>query len=234
MKVVAILPAAGAGTRMGLPSMPKVLIRISGEPMILRTLRAIEKSEVATGALIAVRPEDEDLIERTISGRVSLPVEFVSGGAERQDSVRNAFDSLAASPDDLVLIHDADRPFVAPEVIRRTVDLARSTGAAICALRVTDTLKEVSAEGQVVLTHDRERFWRAQTPQVFRFDLLKRAYSLDPGGQPAASDEATIVERAGITVRVVEGSPHNIKITYPEDIAFGDWLVRGDSSLSRA
>lgn len=234
MKLFAILPAAGSGTRLGQPEIPKVLLPIGGVPMAVRTLRALAAAVTFERVIVAVRPQDRQGIARALAGFVSIPVEFVDGGASREDSVRNAVAAAAAGPNDFLLIHDADRPFIQAAVIRRTVERAVATGAAICAIQITDTIKEVSPSGSIVRTHARERFWLAQTPQVFRFDILERAYAARGGrDHRAASDEALLVESAGIQVDVVDGSRENIKITYREDLALGETIARMTTSVFR-
>ncbi len=222
-RLLAIFPAAGKGLRMGILSRPKVLLPVAGVPMILRTLTAFSDAAAITEAVIASPAETIDEINKVINSFNSFPVRFVTGADERWQSVRNAFETLDASPEDLVLIHDADRPLVGADIIRRVCEKAANSGAAICAVLVTDTLKEATNDRRIIQTHQRERFFLAQTPQVFRYDMLKKAYSAT--GTEAASDEASIVERAGFAVHIVDGSSRNIKVTYQDDLILAERLI---------
>ena len=144
----------------------------------------------------------------------------VAGGARRQDSVRAGLD--AAGVAGWVVVHDGARPLVTPELIERGLAAARETGAACCALPVPDTVKEAS-EGVIVRTLDRSRLWLAQTPQVFRYDLLMEAHLQAQGD---ATDDASMVEALGVRVKLFEGSPRNLKVTTPEDLALVQALLR--------
>ncbi|MEW6368004.1 MAG: 2-C-methyl-D-erythritol 4-phosphate cytidylyltransferase [Acidobacteriota bacterium] len=229
MRLHAIFPAAGHGVRMGkAASLPKALIPLHGIPMLIRSLRAIEAAVVVDQAVVAVPPDHVDAVTSALAGQSRAALLCVLGGATREESVHNAFLSLQAAPEDLVIIHDADRPLVEPELVKRVVDRAAAEGAAICAVGLTDTLKEVAQDGHVIRTHPRERFYLAQTPQVFRHAILDRAYSLRRRFEIPASDEAAIVEQAGFTVHVLNGSLRNIKVTFPQDLDMVDrWIGTG-------
>ncbi len=226
MRLHAIIPAAGHGVRMGsLSHLPKALVPIQGVPMVIRSLRAIDAAVLLDQAVVAVRPDDQDAVAAALAGQARASLRCVAGGATRGESVHNAFLSLDAAPEDLVIIHDADRPLVEPELVKRVVAKAAAEGAAICALKLTDTLKEVAQDGRVIRTHPRERFYLAQTPQVFRHAILDRAYQVRRGSEVAASDEAGIVEQAGFPVHVLDGSFRNIKVTIREDLDLADRLI---------
>ena len=154
------------------------------------------------------------------------PITIVEGGSRRQDSVRQAFDRVARDAD-IVVIHDAARPLVTADVIRRTVDAAAASGAAIAALRASDTVKRGNATGRIVETLPREEIYLAQTPQAFQVDVLRQALAT-PGD---ATDEATLAERAGHHVQLVDGDPRNLKITTPADLETAERLLRdGDGA----
>ncbi len=162
---------------------------------------------------------------------------IVEGGVERSDSILNALEAIAlasSTPPDLVVVHDAVRPFVTPEEISILIDRAQSRGAAILALPVTDTIKEVDG-ATIVRTLDRSRIYRAQTPQAFRFELLREANqrAREHGLPPESlTDDALLVERLGVDVAIVEGSARNIKITTPDDLAFARRLLE-ETSLEK-
>lgn len=218
--VVAIIPAAGQGRRMG-GEIPKQYLPLEGRPLLWFTLAALERSPLIRALILVVRPEDHQLAEQLVSGFAKVRC-LVPGGGERGDSVRAGLE--ATTPEDgLVLIHDAVRPFISLSLIERVVVAARQWGAAIPALPVRETIKVVG-DGQVVETPRRSRLWAAQTPQGFRRSLLLEAFSRQRDGAPA-TDEAMLVEGLGHPVRVVEGEPGNLKITTPEDLAWAGWWM---------
>jgi 2-C-methyl-D-erythritol 4-phosphate cytidylyltransferase len=222
-RIAAILPAAGLGTRMG-AEQPKQFLELAGMPLVLFTLRRLAESPLVTEFCIATRSEDVGSLEEQ-AGAIKLgrPVRVVAGGARRQDSVAAA---LAGVDDavELVLVHDAVRPFVTREQVERLLAEARARGAAILGLPAIDTVKEVkraSLPEDVALisgTIPRERIVLAQTPQVFRTPLLKEAFARAAADGISGSDEAVLVERLGHEVFVVAGSERNIKITRPADM----------------
>jgi 2-C-methyl-D-erythritol 4-phosphate cytidylyltransferase len=156
-----------------------------------------------------------------------LPTVVVPGGARRQDSVRNGLDALG--PCDWVAVHDAARPFATRDLLLRTLDAAQPTGAAVAAVPVKDTIKRVR-DGAVLQTLPRAELWAVQTPQVFRADLLARAHHATDD----ATDDAALVERLGIQVRVAQGAYDNIKITTPDDLALAAWLLDQRAGAARA
>jgi 2-C-methyl-D-erythritol 4-phosphate cytidylyltransferase/2-C-methyl-D-erythritol 2,4-cyclodiphosphate synthase len=209
MQVSVIIAAAGAGRRLG-GAKPKQLLDIGGGSMLSHSLRAFldhpRVSEVIVvkpaGPLALVLPDAQKL-------------RAVDGGPRRQDSVANGFDA-ADSRSDVILIHDAARPFVSADLISRTIDAAAEHGAAIAAVQSHDTVKQV-AGGVVVDTIPRETIYLAQTPQGFRRDVLAAAVKLGRDGIEV-TDEAALAERAGFRVHVVEGDPGNMKITTEADL----------------
>ena len=217
---LAIIPAAGSGTRLGGP-IPKQFIEVAGAPILAHTIRRFDQCP-EIGAIVVALPADRVAEYRAREAQVRLmkPVIYVSGGAERSDSILNALDAIAELQPEIVAVHDAVRPFVTPAQISAVIGKAQEVGAAILALPATDTIKEVE-NGLIVGTLDRRRIWRAQTPQAFRYDLLRRANAeARAAALPSAmlTDDSLLVERLGHPVAVVEGSAGNIKITTAEDL----------------
>jgi 2-C-methyl-D-erythritol 4-phosphate cytidylyltransferase/2-C-methyl-D-erythritol 2,4-cyclodiphosphate synthase len=215
-KIAAVIVAAGSGTRAGRADVPKQFRSVGGETMLRRTLAAF--ADVNTVDIIqpVIRREDGDLYRVAAAGFAILPP--VVGGTTRQDSVRAGLEALAAHAPDIVLIHDAARPFVSAALIARAIESVAETGAAIPALTVTDTVKSVDAIGHVDKTLDRSALRLIQTPQSFAFKPLLDAHrKAAMQGRADFTDDAALAEWAGMSVAVFEGEPANIKITHPED-----------------
>ncbi|HEU5249360.1 MAG TPA: 2-C-methyl-D-erythritol 4-phosphate cytidylyltransferase [Thermoanaerobaculia bacterium] len=217
-----IVAAAGMGSRLG-RSEPKALVPVLERPLICWTLDALAGIPFA-GRRVAVPPGRENRFEAAIGGSAGI----VAGGETRAASVRRAFESLNAAPADLVCIHDAARPFVTAAETRSVLEAAERTGAAIAATPVVDTLKRVE-ENRIVTTVGREGLFAAATPQVFRADLLARAFAASEG----ATDEAALVEGLGVSVAVVPVSRLSFKVTTPEDLAMAEALIRSRTPESR-
>ena len=232
MRTVALVLAAGRGERLGHP-LPKGLVPVDGRPLLLHALEALGAVE-EVDLLIPVVPADaftrfeQALAAAGPKGRLAAAV---AGGRERQDSVRAG---LAALPADagLVAVHDAARPCVRPEAVRRVIEAARASGAAILATPVRDTIKRVAA-GRVVETPPRAECWAAQTPQVFRVEILREALAKADADGTVGTDDAQLVEALGVAVRVVPGDADNLKITVPEDLATAERLLALRSRGSR-
>jgi 2-C-methyl-D-erythritol 4-phosphate cytidylyltransferase / 2-C-methyl-D-erythritol 2,4-cyclodiphosphate synthase len=224
MFVSAIIAAGGRGLRFGGDS-PKQLLTLGGRPILARSVDAFVACDVISEIVVAL-PADlasappPYLLER------GKPVTIVTGGTERRSSVANAF-SRVSDRAEVVVIHDAARPLVSDDLIRRTVAAAAETGAAIAALRAHDTVKQTNADGAITATLPRERIYLAQTPQAFRVPVLRDALRL--GGE--ATDEAVLAERAGHTVRVVDGDPRNLKITTPDDLTMAEHFAAGSTQV---
>ena len=223
--VVALVPAAGRGLRMG-GSVPKQFLSLGGEPLVIQSLRALQAAPVVGQIILAVPPADVEYCEHEIVSRQRFTkvTKVVAGGAERQDSVRHA---LAQIPSDteIVLIHDAVRPFVTLRMIAEVVAAARKEGAAIIALPMRDTVKQVRMDGMIERTVDRTPLWLAQTPQAFRRDWIETAHRKAHAEGVRATDDASLVEWLGYSVAVVEGSGENIKVTRPEDLVIGEAIL---------
>jgi len=223
--VVALVPAAGRGLRMG-GSVPKQFLSLGGEPLIVQSLRMLQAAPVVDQIILAVPSADVEYCEHEIVSRhrFTKVTKVVVGGAERQDSVRYA---LAQVPPDaaIVLIHDAVRPFVTQRMIDEVVAAARKEGAAIIALPMRDTVKQVRPDGIIERTVDRTPLWLAQTPQAFRRDWIETAHRKAHAEGVRATDDAFLVEWLGHPVAVVEGSGENIKVTRPEDLVIGEAIL---------
>jgi 2-C-methyl-D-erythritol 4-phosphate cytidylyltransferase len=244
MKVTVIIPAAGLGTRMApagkKSAISKQFFEINGTPILVHTLRVFARNRQVNKIIVALRkPEMQQFRARLEQERIAEKVELVEGGEHRQDSVANALASLKAAPDDIVLVHDAVRPFVDDEIIGNIVREAEKHGAVIAGLPATDTIKQVDrvAEGAIITsTIPRERVVQAQTPQGFRYELIKRAFDSATADGFTGTDEASLVERLGESVWVVMGSARNIKITTPADMELAEYFLaqaqRGTKDLA--
>ncbi|HYG99258.1 MAG TPA: 2-C-methyl-D-erythritol 4-phosphate cytidylyltransferase [Terriglobales bacterium] len=237
MKVIVIIPAAGLGTRMAgaakdasKPAISKQFAELGGIPIIVHTLRKFADIPEVDAIFVALRKtEQEHFRPRLEQAQLAKPVTLVEGGEHRQESVANALRAVNAGDDDIVLVHDAVRPFVTGEIIREVIEQARKTGAAIAGVPAVDTIKQVerTAEGAVIKTTiPRERAVLAQTPQGFRFSVLKKAFDEATNDGFSGTDEASLVERMGGEVSVVMGSPRNLKITTPADLELAEFYVR--------
>ncbi|CCD96788.1 IspD/ispF bifunctional enzyme (Includes: 2-C-methyl-D-erythritol 4-phosphate cytidylyltransferase (4-diphosphocytidyl-2C-methyl-D-erythritol synthase) (MEP cytidylyltransferase) (MCT); 2-C-methyl-D-erythritol 2,4-cyclodiphosphate synthase (MECPS) (MECDP-synthase)) [Bradyrhizobium sp. ORS 375] len=214
-RTAAILVAAGRGLRAGAGG-PKQYRTIGGRTVIHRALAAFaEHPEVAVVQPV-VNPDDIDVFNAAVSGLRHEPP--AHGGATRQASVLAGLEALVPHKPDIVLIHDAARPFVTPAVISRAIVAANTTGAAIPVVPVTDTIKEVGARGDITATPERAKLRIAQTPQTFKFDTILEAHRRAArDGLTEFTDDAAIAEWAGLTVATFEGDVANMKLTTPED-----------------
>jgi 2-C-methyl-D-erythritol 4-phosphate cytidylyltransferase len=222
-RITAILPAAGMGTRMG-GETPKQFLELDGSPILLHTLRRLASCGAITEIILATRADEIQRLEESCrQEKFRQTIRVVKGGSSRQESVAAALDHVGADTE-LVVVHDAVRPFVTREQVSRVIDEARKCGAAILGIPAMDTVKEVkrgSLPEDVALitgTIPRERIVLAQTPQVFHTKLLKEAFARAAADGVNASDEAGLVERLGHDVHVVHGTERNIKITKPSDM----------------
>ncbi len=222
---VAIIVAAGRGSRAG-GVRAKQFREISGIPVIIHTLSRFEACETIHETVVVLPADAREEFSALASAHgLSKFSRAVGGGATRAESVWHGLRSLEARGVGVVAVHDGVRPFVTPGEIDRTVREAESSGAAILAAPSVETVKEVEG-GRVVSTPERARLWNAQTPQCFRYELLRRAYE-QPGALGAeVTDCSALVERLGVTVRVVEGGAHNVKITTPRDFELAEALLK--------
>jgi 2-C-methyl-D-erythritol 4-phosphate cytidylyltransferase/2-C-methyl-D-erythritol 2,4-cyclodiphosphate synthase len=222
-KVAAVIVAAGRGSRAGAADVPKQFRQIGGEVMLRRTLATFAGAPRLALVQPVIHADDAALYRAAAAGFDLLAP--VSGGATRQASVHAGLEALAAHAPDIVLIHDAARPFASAALIARAIDAGEATGAAIPALPVTDTIKRVAADGHVGETLDRGQLRAVQTPQAFAFQPLLDAHRRAAAeGRDDFTDDAALAEWAGIKVAMFAGESGNIKITTPEDFARSEAL----------
>lgn len=207
-------------------SVPKQFLALGGQPIILHSLRILQSSPIIDEIILAV-PQSE--VEYCLTKIVTMHhftkvTKIVPGGQERQDSVRHALEEVHKDVD-VVLVHDAARPFLTEHMVEEVVNVARAKGAAIIALPIKDTVKQVGADHVIERTVDRRPLWLAQTPQAFRRDWLLAAHRKAHGEGVHATDDAYLVEWCGHPVSVVEGSGENIKVTRPEDMIIAEAIL---------
>jgi 2-C-methyl-D-erythritol 4-phosphate cytidylyltransferase len=214
-ELAVLIPAGGIGTRLGRRT-PKQFLRLGGAPILAATLRHFTQHP-GVKAVVVAAPDAHVARTRRIVGRGGrCPVEVVTGGPTRQDSVWLALQAAPAAAD-IVVVHDAVRPFIDRRLIDAVVAAAAEHGAAICAVPIAETVKRVR-DGAVETTLDRSGLWAVQTPQAFRPALLREAYDKARRDGVVGTDDAMLVERLGHPVRVVPGLAGNVKITTPEDL----------------
>lgn len=226
-RVFTAIPAAGSAVRMGL-GYSKSYVDILGKPLLAWTVEALLASPFIDTVTVAVRPDEISLAQAKIVEKQKLSgrVEVVGGGLERQETVGRL---LAAAPPerDLVLIHDGARPLVSPKLVQEVLEAAAEWGAAIAAIPLTDTVKESTDGGDTVArTVDRERLFRAQTPQAFQRDLIISAHRRARKEGWEVTDDASIMEQMGYDVRLVQGEERNIKITTLDDLELVRWIIQ--------
>ena len=234
MKVIVIIPAAGLGTRMApagkKKEASKQFFEIEGAPIVIHTLRVFARHPRVAQIVVALRKSEMEQFKRNLAKEsLAGKVVMVEGGEHRQQSVGNALAQLQAAPDDVVLVHDAVRPFIDDEIIENVIREVEKRGAAIAGLPAVDTIKQVerAAEGAIITsTISRERVVQAQTPQGFRYELIKRAFDSAAADGFIGTDEASLVERLGENVWVVMGSARNIKITTPADMELAGFFLK--------
>jgi 2-C-methyl-D-erythritol 4-phosphate cytidylyltransferase len=223
----ALIPAAGVGARMGSGS-PKQYVSIAGKPMLRHVLDTFAAAGIITHTFVVVNAEDRNIRETMadaphLADRVTI---IYSGGATRHGSVLKGLRVLSdhADADDWILVHDAARPGLTTDLIEHLTDALRDdTVGGILALPVVDTLKRAGNDRRVHATVPRSGLWAAQTPQMFRYGLLRRAMEQVDD----VTDESSAIEALGLQPKLVEGSPYNFKVTLPEDVAFVELYLRG-------
>jgi 2-C-methyl-D-erythritol 4-phosphate cytidylyltransferase len=209
--VVGIVPAGGSGERLGADG-PKAFAVLGGRTLLDYSLDAL--APVCDRVVVAVPPGHEDAPDR------------VTGGGSRSESVRNAV--LAAPEADVYVVHDAARPLVTRALVERCLAALQGVDGVVAAARMSDTVKEAGQDGRVTRTLDRSTLWAVQTPQVFRAEVLRRALEADEATLATATDDASLVEAAGGSVRVVEAPPENLKVTRPADLRLAEALLGAD------
>jgi len=226
-KTVAVIPAAGSGIRME-SKKAKQFLSLDGKPVLALTLEPFQECRGVAAVILVVPPDDVAYCKKEIVEKFGLTKveKIVRGGKRRQDSVRLGLEAAEGNYD-LVLIHDGVRPLIKKGLIERVIKEAMTHRAVITALPAKETVKEVNDLRHVVKTYDREKVWMVQTPQAFRYrDILKAHQMALKEGWEEATDDALLVERSGVTVKVVEGSEKNIKVTTPYDLKVARFLLR--------
>ena len=221
-----VIAAAGSGTRMGLKQ-AKQFLELDGKPVLVHSLAAFQRSPVVDHIVVSARREDIETVRSWVTARsLSKVLHIVEGGQQRQDSVWNGIQIMKNHPTDILLVHDAVRPFIDLQLISSVTAAACSFGAAVPGVQLKDTIKSASEEGFVRNTLDRRGIWLIQTPQAFQFHLLWKAYEAAMTNGFYGTDDAALAERCGQKVKIVEGNSMNIKITTPEDFALAEQIAR--------
>ncbi len=226
MQIAALIAASGQGQRMG-GEVKKQYLMLEGVPVLARSMEIFLHHQAVAQIAVVVPPGETGLARETIKPFCALDKTiFVEGGKRRQDSVSRGLQEI--SPDmEMICIHDGVRPFVSPSLFEAVLDAALQWGAAIPVIPVTDTLKEIAISGMISRTISRETVRSAQTPQIFRRDLILEAYRKAQLLGIEATDDAYLLELLGERVCAVAGSPSNIKITQPLDLLFAATLIQG-------
>ncbi len=223
MQYEVVLPAAGSGKRMG-AGQNKLFLKLLEKPILIHTLEVFQQDPFCTGIWLAVKPEERIYIQELLyEYRITKVKGLPDGGAERQHSVHSCMKEMEQV--DIVLVHDAARPFITHAIIANLVQSAHEFGAAIAGVRAKDTMKKVR-NGVIEETVDRDSLWMIQTPQAFRFDLIVEAEDVAEKVGFLGTDEAMLVERLGHIVHIVESSYENVKMTTQEDLLFGEAILR--------
>ncbi|WP_394239308.1 2-C-methyl-D-erythritol 4-phosphate cytidylyltransferase [Niallia oryzisoli] len=225
-----IIPAAGQGKRMG-AGKNKLLLELEGVPVFIYTLKVFEGDENCAGVILAVNEQDEKEFHSLLTKYgITKVICFVPGGPERQHSIYNGVKTLQGNG--IVLVHDGARPFIDCNQIHSLVSSAELHGAAVLAVPVKDTVKKVK-DDKVIETVERSSLWAIQTPQAFRMSLLRQAYEWAEEEGFLGTDDASLVERIGHDVMIVEGNYDNIKLTTPEDLFFAETIIRKRRSMTK-
>ncbi len=234
MKYWAIIPAAGAGSRMAQDdALPKQYLEINGRTLLEHSLIRLDSTNFLDGIVVVLNEDDTHW--QTLTPEVSVPVITATGGTERVHSVLNGLSALKcqAAEDDWVLVHDAARPCIKPQDVAALIQtLADTSVGGLLAMPVNDTIKQAGADMKVSTTLDRKLLWRAATPQMFRLGLLNRALAHAVANDDLVTDEAQAMENAGYDVSLVPCSTDNIKVTYSEDLAIAErvQVMQGEGS----
>ena len=231
-RVYTAVPSAGSAFRMGL-GYSKAYVDVAGKPLLARTIDSLLKSPFIDKLTVAVRPDEVALAQGEILGKLdsSENVEIIGGGEERQQTVEKLLAAVPADRD-IVLIHDGARPLVSVNLIREVLEAAAEWGAAIAAVQIVDTIKESSDGGETVSgTVDRERLYRAQTPQAFHRDIILSAHRRARKEGWDVTDDSSLLEQMGHDVRIVAGEERNIKITTMDDLELVRWIIQSQGSM---
>jgi len=225
-RIAAVIPAAGSGIRMGL-TRPKQFLDLSGKPLLAVTLAHFQECDFIDKIVVVVSQEDIGYCLREIVDKYKLNkvAKVVAGGKSRQQSVRKGIEVVGGGCE-WVLVHDGVRPFVTTGLIGRVVTAAKSYRAVITGLPVKDTVKEVDDRGTVIGSVDRQRVWLVQTPQIFRWEDINRAHQTAVSRRwEEGTDDAFLIERMGVPVKIIEGEEKNMKVTTPQDLEIAQFLI---------
>jgi 2-C-methyl-D-erythritol 4-phosphate cytidylyltransferase len=225
MRTLAIVLAGGTGKRMG-SSTSKQFLLLDNKPILVHTLQVFQECRPIDGIYLVVNHKDLPTIQEEIleAYHFSKILKLVIGGRLRQDSVRNGLEAIDEACD-IVTIHDAARPFVSPAFIEKSIFLMEMFDAIIPAIPARDTIKAISKEGFVLKTLERDTLWHVQTPQTFKYELIMKAYREGMAKKLYGFDDSAFIEHLGKKVKVIEGSPYNIKITTPEDLIMAKGIL---------
>ncbi|GIM33593.1 2-C-methyl-D-erythritol 4-phosphate cytidylyltransferase [Paraclostridium bifermentans] len=220
-----VIVAAGTGSRMK-KDINKQFIKLNNKEIVAHTIDKFYNSENIDDIVVVIREDEEEYFNKNIKEKYGFTnIKVAHGGNERQDSVFNGIKMLKKECD-VVLIHDGARPFVTDDIIRRSINKANEHNAIVVGVKVKDTIKVVSDNGNIVDTPNRSYLWAVQTPQVFKYDIITKAYEDAYNNNYYGTDDAMLVERIGYNVKMIEGSYNNIKITTQEDLEFGEQILK--------
>lgn len=221
MRTTAIIVAAGSGSRFS-SEIPKQFLELSGKPVLLHSIERFEAAPSVDAVVVVLAKTQLDVIDFS---RFSKVISIVAGGENRAQSVLNGLNASPAETS-IVAVHDGARPLVTVDEIERTVAKAKETGAACLVAPVTDTIKSIR-DNEIAATLDRTKLRRALTPQAFRIDVLRKAFD-GVEINDSITDECYLVEKLGYTISIVDGAPHNIKITHREDLMLAEALLKAN------
>ena len=235
-KIIAIVPSAGLGTRFD-SSQKKTFVKVGSVPLFICTLKRLHIEKLIDEIIPVLRQEDIDrgyeLIKENSLSRIKR---IARGGAERQDSIYRALNLIekdaAVNKNSFVLIHDGVRPYIPTGMIDNLIDAIKDVDGVIPGIPLKDTIKEIDSAGNVVATLDREKIRAVQTPQFFSFKSIKKAYDKAYEDRYYATDDAALIERAGGRIRIIDGSPFNVKETTPEDLDIVKYVLKKEQSIS--
>lgn len=220
-----VIVAAGTGSRMK-KDINKQFIKLNNKEIVAHTIDKFYNNENIDDIVVVIREDEEEYFNKNIKEKYGFTnIKVAHGGNERQDSVFNGIKMLKKECD-VVLIHDGARPFVTDDIIKRSIHEANEHNAIVVGVKVKDTIKVVSDNGNIVDTPNRSYLWAVQTPQVFKYDIITKAYEDADNNNYYGTDDAMLVERIGYNVKMIEGSYNNIKITTQEDLEFGDQILK--------
>lgn len=220
-----VIVAAGTGSRMK-KDINKQFIKLKNKEIVAHTIEKFYNSENIDDIVVVIREDEEEYFNKNIKEKYGFTnIKVAHGGNERQDSVFNGIKMLKKECE-VVLIHDGARPFVTDDIIKRSINKANEYNAVVVGVKVKDTIKVVSDNGNIIDTPNRSYLWAVQTPQVFKYDIITKAYEDAYNNNYYGTDDAMLVERIGYNVKMIEGSYNNIKITTQEDLEFGEQILK--------